>query len=71
MGYLKLLASESDKITFHEMGRTAENRSVNYVIISSAENHQNLDEIREANFELANNPGDATVSNQPIIVWMS
>lgn len=53
------------------MGRTAENRSVNYVIISSAENHQNLDEIREANFELANNPGDATVSNQPIIVWMS
>lgn len=71
MGYLKLLASESDKITFHEMGRTYENRSVNYVIISSAENHQNLDEIREANFELANNPGDATVSNQPIIVWMS
>ncbi len=71
MGYLKLLASESDKITFHEMGRTYENRSVNYVIISSAENHQNLDEIREANFELANNPGDATVSDQPIIVWMS
>lgn len=71
MGYLKTLAGESDKITFHEMARTYENRSVNYVVITSEANHNNLDEIREANFNLANNPEDATVSDQPIVVWMS
>lgn len=71
MGYLKNLAEESDKITFHEMARTYENRSVNYLIITSPENHRNLESIKEANFNLANNPDDASVSEEPVIVWMS
>ncbi len=71
MGYLKNLAEESDKITFHEMARTYENRSVNYLIITSPENHRNLEAIKEANFNLANNPDDASVGEEPVIVWMS
>jgi len=71
MGYFEELARLSDKITFHEMGRTYEGRSVNYAIITSTGNHGNLDSIREANFELANNPENASVGEEPVVVWMS
>lgn len=71
MGYFEELARLSDKITFHEMGRTYEGRSVNYAIITSSGNHENLDSIREANFELANNPEGASVGEEPVVVWMS
>ena len=71
MGYFELLADESEKLTFHEMARTYEGRSVNYLVITSEENHRNLEAIKAGNFDLANNPEDATVSDQPIVVWMS
>lgn len=71
MDYFELLADQSDKITFQQMATTYEGRSVNYAVITSALNHRNLDEIRVANFNLANNPGDVSVSDQPVVVWMS
>lgn len=71
MGYFELLADESEKLTFHEMARTYEGRSVNYLVITSEENHRNLEAIKADNFDLANNPEDATVGDQPIVVWMS
>lgn len=71
MGYFELLADESNKITFHQMGRTYEGRSVNYLVITSEENHRNLEAIKAGNFDLANNPEDATVGEQPIVIWMS
>ncbi len=72
MGYLKQLAELSDKITFHEYARSHEGRSVNYVVITSAANQANIDQIKKVNYELANNPENATVAEgQPIIVWMS
>ena len=72
MGYFKALADASDKITFHEYARTYENRSVNYAIITSSSNHQNLESIRKANLALANNPENTSIADdQPIVVWMS
>ena len=59
MGYFELLADESEKLTFHEMARTYEGRSVNYLVITSEENHRNLEAIKASNFNLANNPEDA------------
>jgi len=71
MGYLENLAEESDKITFHEYARTYENRSVNYVIITSSENHDNLESIKERNYQLANDPASVKVGEDPVVVWMS
>lgn len=71
MDYLKKLGELSDKITFHEYARTYENRSVNYVIITSKENHANLEEIRTNNLKIANTPSSANISDQPVVVWMS
>jgi hypothetical protein len=71
MGYLRLLAEESDKITMHEYARTYEGRDLNYAIITSEENHANLEEIKQANLNLAINPENATIGDNPIVVWMS
>ncbi len=71
MGYFEKLAELSDKITFHEYARTYENRSVNYAIITSAENHGNLDQIRTHNLKVANTPNSVDVNEEPIVVWMS
>lgn len=71
MDYFEKLAEVSDKITFHQYATTYENRSVNYAVITSSANQGNIDAIREANYELANNPGATNVGDQPVVVWMS
>lgn len=71
MGYLEHLAEISDKITFHEYAKTYENRSVNYVVITSAGNHNRLEEIRSKNLQIANNAESQRIGNEPVIVWMS
>ena len=71
MSYFEKLAELSDKITFHEYARTYENRSVNYAIITSSQNHSNLDQIRSQNLKIANTPNSVSVNNEPVVVWMS
>ena len=72
VAYFKRLAELSDKITFHQYAETYENRSVNYVIITSEENQNRIDEIREVNNKLANEPENTQLKdNQPVVVWMS
>lgn len=71
MNYFKKLGELSDKVTFHEYARTYENRSVNYVIITSKENHTNLEEIRTNNLKIANDPSSASIGDEPVVVWMS
>lgn len=72
MAYFERLAELSDKITFHQYAQTYENRSINYVIITSEENQNRIDEIREANYRLANDPENTQLEDdQPVVVWMS
>jgi hypothetical protein len=71
MGYFRLLAEQSDLITIHEYARSYEGRDLIYAIITSKENHGKLEQIKQANFELANNPSKAKVEDQPVVVWMS
>ncbi|HAW80555.1 MAG TPA: hypothetical protein DCX27_13115, partial [Balneola sp.] len=47
------------------------NRSVNYAIITSSENHGNLEQIRNQNMKIANTPNSVSVNNEPVVVWMS
>ena len=39
IGYLELLAEESDRIQIHDMGQTSEGRLMQYTIISSEEEY--------------------------------
>jgi hypothetical protein len=71
MAYFKQLDEESDKLTLHKYATTYEGRDLYYAVISSKENQDNIETIREANLELANNPESTAVGDKPVVVWMS
>ncbi|MEX0724065.1 MAG: M14 family metallopeptidase [Gracilimonas sp.] len=71
MDYFRNLAEESDKITFHKYATTYEGRDLYYAVISSDDNMANIEAIRNANVEFANNPEAASVEGKPVVVWMS
>lgn len=71
MDYFNHVAQESPMVTLHQYGESYENRELVYVVISSAENHQNLDEIRLNNLKLTGLENGNPINNQKVIVWLS
>ncbi len=74
LDYFEALAAASDHVTLHEYGRTHEGRKLVYAVITSAANHDRIDEIKASNRALANpGSGDAAqqMEDQPLIHWMS
>lgn len=71
MDYFKNLDEESDRLSFHKYATTYEGRDLYYAVISSEENMDNIETIRNANVELANNPESASIDDKPVVVWMS
>lgn len=71
MDYFRMLGERSDKITIHKYGETYEGRDLIYAVISSEENKNNIDQIRERNVRIANNPGTIRIGLEKVIVWMS
>ena len=75
--YLRQLADESDRVTMHHYGKTYEGRSLQYLVITSPENHARIDQIRSDNLRLAEGNGlsdaDASsiIENNPAVVWLS
>ncbi len=53
IGYLELIAEESDRIQIHNMGQTTEGRLMQYAIISSVENMENLERYKEISRKLS------------------
>ena len=52
-GYWKTLDRESDRMTLHDMGKTAEGRTQWMAVVTSAENHRNLARYRDIARRLA------------------
>lgn len=71
MGYLEVLASESERMTLHNYGRTYEGRTLKYAVITSSGNQGRVDEIRDANHKLAFEPDTELSEEMPVVVWMS
>ena len=75
--YFRQLASQSDRISMHEYGRTYESRPLFYVTVTSPGNHGRIAEIRENNLRLASGdqlPADEAsnlAASNPVIVWLS
>lgn len=70
--YFEHLAKTSEMVTFHTYGETYEGRPLNYVIISSEENINNLEEIRLAHLQNAGvGEGSPTAPPKKGIVWLS
>lgn len=60
-----------------EYGQSWEGRSLNYLVISSPENLERLDDIRQKNLQLSDprsiTPADAQtlINSQPVVVWLA
>ena len=69
MRYFEHCAAESDRMTIQEYGKTYQGRPLVYSVLTSPENHQNLDKIQSAH--LAMMDGAASTVDNKAIVWLS
>lgn len=70
--YFKHVAENSPLVIFQEYGKTNEGRKLTYAIISSEENLQNLENIRQDHIKKVGViPGVAGNSQEKAIVWLS
>lgn len=75
--YLNALAAATPKVKLQQIGSTYEGRALYYVIVSSAENMARLEDIRQANLQLADpraippSKAEAVIANNPLIVCLS
>ncbi|MCH8568117.1 MAG: zinc carboxypeptidase [Balneolales bacterium] len=70
--YLEALAAASDRVEIHHYGRSHELRPLVLLTITSPENLQNIDSIRENHVKLTN-PAvsrDLNIENMPAVVWL-
>ncbi|MCL7754278.1 M14 family zinc carboxypeptidase [Polaribacter sp. Z022] len=66
--YMKAIAASSNRISIESRGTTYEGRPLLLLTITSPNNHQNLDKIRQTHID-ATNDGSVDVSNNPIVVY--
>jgi len=74
--YLKHLAQASDRVELVTYGQTYEGRDLWLAIITSEENHANLEQIRQNNLRLADvsltdSEAAELINEHPAIVWLS
>lgn len=72
VGYLTLLAEESDRVEIREYARSHEQRPLVLLTISSARNISNIESIRERHLQLTDAEASANLStsDMPSVVWM-
>ncbi|HZJ19378.1 MAG TPA: M14 family metallopeptidase [Pricia sp.] len=68
--YMQALAKASDRITLENRGETFEGRLLLLLTITSPENHQNIDKIRQDHVALTENGGGSpNLDTMPIVVY--
>ena len=69
--YFKHVADNSDLVTYSEYGKTYEGRELVQVVVTSATNQSNIEEIRTNNLKLVGFEEGEPTANQKAIVWLS
>ncbi|WP_420400389.1 M14 family metallopeptidase [Flagellimonas sp.] len=67
--YMKQLAAASNRITLENRGKTFEGRPLILLTITTPQNHQNIESIREQHLELSNGNGNMNTSDMPVVVY--
>ena len=73
VNYFEAVTEASDIAFMEEYARSYQNRPLIYSVVTSEENHERLDEIREANVQLTENPdavSDEELEDMPAVVYM-
>ena len=74
--YFRKLAEASDRIALNQYGETYEGRPLISLVITSPENHRDMEQIRARHFELikaaaSGRAADALIADEPVFVSMS
>ena len=70
VSYMRTLANESPRISLENRGTTYEGRPLLLLVITSEENHANLENIRTQHFNLTEpNSSKLNTANMPIVVY--
>ncbi len=68
--YMQALAKASDRITLENRGQTFEGRPLLLLTVTSPQNHQNIDRIRQDHVALTENGGGSfNLNDMPIVVY--
>ena len=72
VNYMYSVAEASDRISIQQIGETFENRPLLNLIITSSENHKNLEQIRTEHIKLSDPKQSSSVeiSNMPAVTYM-
>ena len=71
--YFEAVAEASDRVVLRSHGRTYEGRRLIHAIVTSPDHQQNLEQIRQANRQVATAPGqvsDGDLQDRPAVVLM-
>ncbi|MDX1641063.1 MAG: M14 family zinc carboxypeptidase, partial [Balneolaceae bacterium] len=71
LDYVTHIADESDYAIIEKYGETYEHRDLVYLVITTPENHENLEEIRLNNLRMTGLEDGEITSNRKAIVWLS
>ena len=69
--YFEHVAQNSDLVTYQEYGSTPERRPLTYAIVTSKNNHSNLESIRKANLSQIGLNNSTSSKADKAIVWLS
>lgn len=68
--YMRILSDSSNRIKLQITGKTHEDRPLILLTITSEENHNNLEQIRQEHYKLSQGIGtDANISKMPVVVY--
>ncbi len=71
--YVRAVADASNRVIAGEYGRTWEHRPLVYAVVTSPANHGRLEQIRESNLRLSEDPdavSDADLASMPVVVQL-
>ena len=68
--YAKTLAKQSDRISIEDRGKTFEGRPILLLTITSPDNHQNLEQIRQEHLKLTEEEfSNSELNTRPIVIY--
>lgn len=71
LAYVQHVAEQSDRATIQIYGETNEHRELVYLVVTSPENHQQIEEIRTNNLKLTGLLEGESTDQKKAIVWLS
>lgn len=71
LSYAEHVAENSDRATLHHYGTTYERRELIYLLLTSPDNHENIDEIRLNNLKISGFEAGEPTGRQKAVIWLS